>query len=60
MYKHLGYAGRTAEVAVYLERRVSVEQIRIRTTVLSAFIGGGVKLFGNQFISMIAIEQPCP
>ena len=60
LYKHFGYAGRAAEIAVYLERRMGVEQIRIGPPVLSAFIGGRVELFGNQFIGVIAVEQPCP
>lgn len=47
------YAGRAAEIAVYLKRRMGIEQIRIGSPVLSAFIGGGVELFGNQFIGVI-------
>ena len=60
LYKHFGYAGRAAEIAVYLKRRMGIEQIRIGSPVLSAFIGGGVELFGNQFIGVITVEQPCP
>ena len=48
LYKHFGYAGRASEIAVYLERRMGIEQIRIGPPVLSAFISGGVELFGNQ------------
>lgn len=29
LYKHFGYAGRASEIAVYLERRMGIEQIRI-------------------------------
>jgi hypothetical protein len=42
LYKHFGYAGRAAEIAVYLERRMGIEQIRIGPPVLSRIAVLGV------------------
>ena len=64
--EHLGNACRTAEVAVDLERRMGVEEVRISAAPLlhgtedEKSVGGERQLVLNEFVSVVAVEQTCP
>ena len=66
LHEHLGDARRAPEVAVDLERRVGVHHVGICSPALllcaedEEGVGGQRQLVGNEFVGVVAVEQPCP
>ena len=59
--KHFGNAGRTAEVSVYLERRMSIEKVRICTSLApKAHSSGRTQLIGDQLICTFSVKEARP
>ena len=64
--QHFSNTGSSTEVAVYLERRMCIEQIRISTSIASArtphrcISGKERKHIRNNLECMVPIPKPCP
>ncbi len=59
LHKHLGYTSHTTEVAVDLERRMRVKEIRICTTFL-LFVAHKCELIGYELVSMVSVKETSP
>ena len=56
LHQHLRDTCRTTEVTINLERRMSIEEIRISPPFF-LFIAHQCQLIGNQLVGMVAIKQ---
>ena len=64
--EHLGNARRTTEVAIDLERRMGIEEVRISAATLlhgtenEEGVSGERQLVLNEFVGVVAVEQTRP